>query len=127
MYGQCVFYKNGCFTLFLIADLGCRSLRFLKPVDEFALEGHVIQDVYLHMGTEPSGECRSLCGMESTCVSVNIGPQDENGDRLCQLSNSDHTQYPKDLKRREGFLYWATMVRNGRTGFNTFLCVISEF
>ena len=95
----------------LLAGLGCRSLRFVKPVDGFALEYHVIENVSLHMGTELSGECRTLCLLESTCVSVNIGPPDKDGFRLCQLSNSDHQQHPEQFKQRQGFLYLATKVR----------------
>ena len=96
--------------IIIFAGLGCRSLRFEKPVDGSALQGHVIENVSLHMGTELSGECRSVCGMEINCFSINIGPPDNNGVRLCQLSNSDHTQHPGDLKPQEGFLYLATKV-----------------
>ncbi|PFX13967.1 Protein HEG-like 1 [Stylophora pistillata] len=46
--------------------------------------------------------------MENACVSVNIGPPDKNGLRVCQLSDSDHTQHPSDLKPHEGYLYWAS-------------------
>ncbi|XP_078382078.1 uncharacterized protein LOC144664745 isoform X1 [Oculina patagonica] len=53
-------------------------------------------------------ECRVLCGAESTCVSINIGPPANDGFSLCQLSNSDHIRHPDDLKPQEGFLYWAT-------------------
>ena len=90
----------------------------MKPDSGFALENHMIKNVSLLMGTELSGECRSLCGMESTCVSVNIGPPDKDGFRLCQLSDSDHTQHPEDLKPREGFLYWASKVRYSTFYFN---------
>ena len=54
--------------------------------------------------------------MENSCVSVNIGPSDKNGLRVCQLSDSDHTQYPDDLKPQEGYLYWASKVRE-KNGF----------
>ena len=102
------------YYLLRFLGLGCRSFRFWKAVHGFALDNHLIENASLHMGTELSGECRHLCGMESTCVSLNIGLPDKNGVRLCQLSNSDHTQHPEDLKPREGFLYLATMVRNYR-------------
>ena len=49
--------------------------------------------------------------MENSCVSVNIGPPDKNGLRVCQLSDSDHIQHPDDLKPQEGYLYWASKVR----------------
>ena len=95
----------------LFVGLGCRSLSFRKPpVDGSALQGHVIKNIYLNMGIELSGDCRILCSMENTCVSINIGPPEQNGVRLCQLSDSDHKRHPEDLKLREGFLYWATKV-----------------
>ena len=49
--------------------------------------------------------------MESNYVSVNVGPPDKNGLRVCQLSDSYHIQHPEDLKAQEGSLYWATQVK----------------
>ena len=92
----------------LLAEFGCRGLRFVRPVDGFALQSHVIKEINFEL----NGDCRHMCLMESTCVSVNIGPPDKDGFRLCQLSNSDHIKHPEDLKPRKGFLYWATEVRN---------------
>ncbi|XP_078356209.1 uncharacterized protein LOC144641025 [Oculina patagonica] len=98
-----------CATIADHHGLGCRSLRFVKPVEGFALQGHVIESIPLDMGIDEIGfECRILCGMESTCVSINIGPAADDGVSLCQLSNSDHIRHPGDLKPQEGFLYWAT-------------------
>ena len=74
----------------------------------------MVENISLNM--EPDDvrfECRALCGMESSCVSINIGPPANDGARLCQLSNSDHIRHLYDLKPQEGFLYWATKVRNG--------------
>ena len=94
------------------AGLGCRTLRFVKPVDGFALQGHVIENISLNMPfDEVRFECRSLCGMESTCVSINIGLPANDSVSLCQLSNSDHMRHREHLKPQEGFLYWATRVR----------------
>lgn len=62
------------------------------------------------MGTELNGDCRYECLMESTCVSVNIGPPNETGFRLCQLIDSDHTQHRDDNEARKGFIHWATEV-----------------
>ncbi len=55
--------------------------------------------------------CRGRCTMESNCVSFNIGPP-INDQVMCQLSDSDHTRHPEDLKPREGFTYRGTEVRN---------------
>ena len=56
--------------------------------------------------------CRDQCAMEGTCASFNIGPP-LNDTVLCQLSDSDHTLHPDDLKLKEGFTYRGTaMVRS---------------
>ena len=63
------------------------------------------------MGNELSSDYRYECLMESNCVSVNVGPPDKNGLRVCQLSDSYHIQHPEDLKARERSLYRATQVK----------------
>ena len=101
------------YQLSLFAGLGCRTLRFAKPLDGIALHGHVIENISINMGNdEVRLECRVRCLMEITCVSINIGPPASDSARLCQLSNSDHIRHPQDLKPQEGFLYWVTKVRN---------------
>ena len=48
--------------------------------------------------------------MESRCVAINIGPHF--GDHIiCELSDSDGTEYPQDLKPRNDFIYIGTEVR----------------
>ena len=94
-----------------LADHGCRSLMFLKSFGGHALQRHVFKEIYLTMGIKPYSDCKNRCLMENSCVSVNIGPPDKNGLRVCQLSDSDHTQHPDDLKPQEGYLYWASKVR----------------
>ena len=47
--------------------------------------------------------------MDPVCVSVNIGPPTDEK-FICELSDSDHTKHPEDLKKREGFLYIGTEV-----------------
>ena len=54
--------------------------------------------------------CGDLCTMERSCVSFNVGPPIK--DRVvCELSDSDHTQHPEDLKPRQSVVYRATEVR----------------
>ncbi|XP_078351746.1 lactadherin-like isoform X1 [Oculina patagonica] len=83
----------------------CRSLNFHSQVDGHALQGHVIKNISLSVGMRSS--CRGRCTMESNCVSFNIGPP-INDQVMCQLSDSDHTRHPEDLKPREGFTYRGT-------------------
>ena len=105
--------SDACHHLFCksLADHGCRSLMFLKSFGGHALQRHVFKEIYLTMGIKPYSDCKNRCLMENSCVSVNIGPPDKNGLRVCQLSDSDHTQHPDDLKPQEGYLYWASKVR----------------
>ena len=98
-----------------LADRGCRRLMFLKSFEGQAFQRHVFKEIYLTMGIEPYSDCKNRCLMENSCVSVNIGPPDKNGLRVCQLSDSDHTQHPGDLKPQEGYLYWAS--KCGKNGF----------
>ncbi|XP_078351548.1 uncharacterized protein LOC144636259 [Oculina patagonica] len=83
----------------------CRSLNFHSPVDGHALRGHVFKNISLSVGMRSS--CRGRCTMESICVSFNTGPP-INDQVMCQLSDSDHTRHPEDLKPREGFTYRGT-------------------
>ncbi|XP_078374760.1 uncharacterized protein LOC144658240 isoform X2 [Oculina patagonica] len=81
----------------------CRHLKFGTPVHGFALEGHVVKN--LSIGIYSS--CKHLCLFESHCVSFNLGPPIK--DRMvCELSDSDSTKHPEDLKPREGFAYRGT-------------------
>ena len=70
------------------------------------LEGHVIKNISIGM----YASCKHLCTIESHCVSFNLGPPIM--DRMvCELSDSDVTKHPGDLKPREGFVYRGTEVR----------------
>ena len=55
-------------------------------------------------------DCRYECLIESNCLSVNIGPPNKTGLRLCQLSNFDHAQHREDKEIRKGFILWASEV-----------------
>ncbi|XP_078351549.1 uncharacterized protein LOC144636260 [Oculina patagonica] len=83
----------------------CRSLQFSSPVDGHVLEGHVFKNISMSFGMRSS--CRGRCTMESDCVSFNIGPPIDD-QVICQLSHSDHTRHPEDLKPRKGFTYRGT-------------------
>ena len=53
--------------------------------------------------------CRGQCVMDDRCVSINIGPP-INDQVVCELSESDRSLHPEDLKPREGFTYTGTEV-----------------
>jgi len=43
-------------------------------------------------------------------VSYNIGPSEEDGSYVCELSDSDHKMHPEALTSRNGFTYRSTEV-----------------
>ncbi|XP_068757796.1 fibrillin-1-like [Montipora capricornis] len=49
--------------------------------------------------------CEHWCLLENKCVSVNIGSGKSPSSVICELSDSDHCQHPKDLKPRQGWTY----------------------
>ncbi|XP_078374485.1 uncharacterized protein LOC144658031 [Oculina patagonica] len=81
----------------------CRHLKFGTPVQGFALEGHLVKNLSIAI----YASCKHLCLLENHCVSFNLGPPIK--DRIvCELSDSDSTKHPEDLKPREGFVYRGT-------------------
>ena len=54
--------------------------------------------------------CEIECFLEMKCESYNLGPQLENGDHVCKLSNSDALRDPLDLMTNQGFIYRGTKV-----------------
>ena len=86
----------------LVAGVHSRSLMFETPTEGYALQQHILKQIYLSMGIKPYSDCKNRCLMENTCVSVNVG---------CQLSDFDHIQHPDDLKPRERYQFWATKVQ----------------
>lgn len=66
--------------------------------------------------------CRDRCVMEGTCVSFNIGPP-TNDRVICQLSDSDHTLHPSDLKLQAGFAYKGAEVKTYRHDKNSYIYI----
>ena len=83
-------------------------MKYTAVIRGYALYGHVIQNLTLPVDIQDP--CRTQCVMESRCVAINIGPHF--GDHIiCELSDSDGTEYPQDLKPRNDFIYIGTEVR----------------
>ena len=55
------------------------------------------------------GDCRLKCYIHDDCMSINVGKLEE-GQYLCNLSNSDHEIHPEDLKMENGYVYTAVTV-----------------
>ena len=118
--------------ILLFAGL-CRRLKFSTKIDGYALQFHVIKTSHLSTYVGPTttatippsmrSACTHRCILDPVCVSVNIGPPAD-GKFICELSDSDHTKHPEDLKTQEGFLYIGTEViklTSGRYIFRVFL------
>lgn len=99
----------------------CRSLKFATPVKGSIFDGHVIKNISLRVGLHEV-TCRDRCVMEGTCVSFNIG-QPTNDTVICQLSDSDHTLHPRDLKLQAGFTYRGAEVKTYRHGKNPYIYI----
>ena len=83
-------------------------MKYTAVIRGYALYGHVIQNLTLPVDIQDP--CRTQCVMESRCVAINIGPHF--GDHtICELSDSDGTEYPQDLKPWNDFIYIGTEVR----------------
>ena len=87
---------------YYFADTCRRHVKFATAREGYSLQGHVFKNLTLSLDTGNS--CRHQCVKESRCVSVNIGPV-INNNVICELSDSDHSLHPEDLKVREGFAF----------------------
>lgn len=76
----------------------CRTLEFAYEINGHALVNHVIRNI----SVDSSDICKLKCYLDEFCLSINFGHF------ICQLSDSDHTQHPQDLKKTDGFLYVGT-------------------
>lgn len=77
-----------------------RRIKFDQPDNGHYLEGHV----FLNLSISTKRQCEEQCLMQQECVSVNIGPP-VNEKFFCELSDSDHVQHSRDLKRRCNWTY----------------------
>ena len=75
-------------------------------IKDHSLEGHVFKS----MVKQDSSACEVNCFAEDDCTSFNVKPL-QSGDHLCELSNSSHVAYPKDLKEELGTVYISFKVR----------------
>ena len=90
-------------VVIIIAGL-CRRIKFSTWISGYALKYHVIKNLSLFPIPSIHSACKNQCIMDPVCVSVNIGPPTKDK-FICELSDSDHIRHPKDVKRREGFMY----------------------
>ena len=75
-------------------------MQFQQPIYNHSLVRHLIKS----RKTNSEIGCESFCFADDDCMSVNLGPLEDNR-YLCELSSSDHNLHPEDLKHRKGFIY----------------------
>ena len=81
----------------------CRSIQFLQPLENMALNNHVIRkDLVMNEDL-----CQLNCYLEPNCVSYNYGPYASgDGAFVCELSDRSHQGVSSsDLRTRDGFTY----------------------
>ena len=97
----------------LVSTAACRRLDFQSPLENIALDGHVIET-----GSVASEEiCQVRCYLQKRCASYNVGPQ-INGVSVCEISDSDDVMHSGDMKSRQGFLFRAAQVEAMRELLN---------
>ena len=78
----------------------CRVMHFKLPVPNRILVNHVIQSAQV----KSEIECETNCFAHDDCMSVNLAPL-QDGNYLCELSNSDHDIHPADFKQMDRTLF----------------------
>jgi len=94
------------FKFVYFKDDECRNIEFKEPVENKAMQNHVIKSKEV-----PSeGSCRLMCYMEPNCVSINLGPW-EGGIHKCELNNAtDENQFANSLVNKPASTYLAIEV-----------------
>ncbi|CAH3038606.1 unnamed protein product [Porites lobata] len=75
-------------------------MHFKLPVPNRILVNHVIQSAQV----KSEIECETNCFAHDDCMSVNLAPL-QDGNYLCELSNSDHDIHPEDFKQMDRTLF----------------------
>ena len=75
-------------------------MHFKLPVPNRILVNHVIQSAQVTSEIE----CETNCFAHDDCMSVNLAPL-QDGNYLCELSNSDHDIHPEDFKQMNRALF----------------------
>ena len=96
---------------------------FKEPIDGKILPGHVIKTEKV----ANEGSCRVKCFIEPNCVSINVGPIDEHGVRMCELKNTtDESSSQSGLEEKEGHIHYAVEVSEAFFFFEEICLLISR-
>ncbi|XP_031559046.1 uncharacterized protein LOC116295393, partial [Actinia tenebrosa] len=78
----------------------CNDSEFTKEKPGSYLRSHVKETFQ----TETASLCRVMCYLDGVCMSYNYHQTSGH----CEINDSDHLQYPKDLVKKTGFTYVGT-------------------
>ena len=100
-----------------------RVLVFKGPIEGKMLPGHVIR-------TEKvvnEGSCRVRCFLEPNCVSINVGPADDQGQRTCELKNfTDESPSQTGLQQKTGHIHYSAEVSDIFADYHLCLSVLNN-
>ena len=87
------------------------------------LPGHVIRTEKV----ANEGSCRVRCFWEPNCVSTNVGPADDQGQRTCELNNfSDESLPQTGLQEARGHIHYSAEVSDIFAGYHLCLSVLNN-
>ena len=87
------------------------------------LPGHVIRTEKV----ANEGSCRVRCFLEPNCVSINVGPADDQGQRTCELKNfTDESPSQTGLQQWTGHVHYSAEVSDILADYHLCLSVLND-
>ena len=87
------------------------------------LPGHVIRTEKV----ANEGSCRVRCFLEPKCVSINVGPPGDQGQRTCELKNfTDESPSQTGLQQRTGHVHYSAEVSDIFADYHLCLSVLND-
>ena len=87
------------------------------------LPGHVIRTE--KVANEES--CCVRCFLEPNCVSINVGPADDQGQRTCELKNfTDESPSQNGLQQKTGHIHYSAEVSASFADYHMCLSVLND-
>ena len=72
------------------------------------------------------GSCRVKCFLEPNCVSINVGPTDDQGRRACELNNlTDEGPTQTGLQQKTGHIHYSAEVSDIFADYHLRLSVLN--
>ena len=86
------------------------------------LPGHVIRTEKV----ANEGSCRVKCFLEPNCVSINVGPADDQGQRTCELKSfTDESPSQTGLQQKTGHIHYSAEVTDIFADYHLCLSVLN--